>query len=44
MVLGNIAFGLYDLFYGLVERLLDPYFICARILCFSVSLHLPYHC
>ena len=32
MVLGDFAFGLYDLFYGFGERLLDLSFICARAL------------
>ena len=43
MVLENLAFGRHDLFYDFVGRLLAPFFICARLLCFSVSLHLSYH-
>ena len=44
MVLGNFAFGVCDLFYGFIERLLDPYSICARSLHLGISLHLPYYC
>ena len=44
MVLGNFAFGVCYLFYGSIERLLDPYSICARSLRLGFNLHLPYHC
>ena len=30
MVLGDLAFGRHDFFYGFIGRLLDPFFICAN--------------
>ena len=40
MVLADFAVGLYGLSYGFIGRLLDPYFMCASILRFRISLRL----
>ena len=42
-VIADFAVGLYGLVYGFIGRLLDPCFMCASILRFRVSLHLPYY-
>ena len=42
-VLADFATGLYDIFYGFIERLLDLGFMYGSILPFRFSLHLPYH-
>ena len=42
-VLADFAIGLYDLFYGFIERLLDLCFTSGSTLHFRISMHLPYH-